>query len=164
MYICGDPAPLSVSGKAFSVLGKNLRGYVYEDMWAGPPDYNGVYDVDDFVTGFVRTAGPTITLNGAWAQNIGHDEMFVDFLGDKAGVRLDYFGGYTINGSKDGKLTQDAPEIPDTDMFDEEINAFVDCIGTGKKLSSHIDTVIITAKLMQALYDSSEQNREISLA
>ena len=47
--------------------------------------------------------------------------------------------------------------------FENEINAFVDCVKTGKKLQSHIDTVIITAKMMQAIYDSAEQHREIAL-
>ena len=47
--------------------------------------------------------------------------------------------------------------------FENEINAFVDCIESGKKLSSHIDTVIITAKILQAIYDSAEQHKEITL-
>jgi predicted dehydrogenase len=131
-------------------------------MWAGPPDYNGVYNVEDFVAGFVRTKGPSLTINGAWAQNIGKDEMFIDFIGDKAGIRLSYSGGYTLYSAANGKLTEKTPDIPDTNMFDEEINAFVDCIKTGKKLPSHIDTAIITAKLMQGIYDSSEQGREIA--
>ena len=75
MYCCGDPKHLTVSGKAYCVLGKDMPNYVYKNMWAGPPKYDGVYDVDDFITGFVRTAGPTITINGAWAQNIFVDEM-----------------------------------------------------------------------------------------
>ena len=48
-------------------------------------------------------------------------------------------------------------------MFQEEINAFVRCTQTGEKLPSHIDTVIITAKMMQAIYDSSDADREIVL-
>ena len=45
--------------------------------------------------------------------------------------------------------------------FENEINAFVDCIKTGKKLPSHIDTVVITAKMMQAIYDSADAHREV---
>lgn len=48
-------------------------------------------------------------------------------------------------------------------MFEKEIDAFLTCIDTGEKLPSHIDTVLITAKMMQAMYDSSEQGREIVL-
>ena len=37
-------------------------------------------------------------------------------------------------------------------------------IPTGEKLPSHIDTVIVTAKMMQAIYDSSAEHKEITLA
>ncbi|MBQ3668395.1 MAG: Gfo/Idh/MocA family oxidoreductase, partial [Clostridia bacterium] len=86
MYCLGDPKPLTVSGEAFCKLGKDMPNYVYTSMWAeNTKDLNGTYDVDDSVTGFIRTAGPTITFNGAWAQNIGETEMYIDFLGDKGG-------------------------------------------------------------------------------
>jgi len=45
------------------------------------------------VTGMIRTSGPVITFNGAWAQNIGEEEMFIDFMGDKACIRLHYGRG-----------------------------------------------------------------------
>ena len=48
-------------------------------------------------------------------------------------------------------------------MFQNEINEFVSCIKSGKKLASHIDTNIITARMMQAMYDSSDAHREIVL-
>ena len=78
MYCCGDPRPRTVSGQAFSRLGKNIDEYTYVDMWAGPPVKDGIYDVDDSVTAVIRTEGPVITVHGAWAQNIGKDEMYID--------------------------------------------------------------------------------------
>jgi predicted dehydrogenase len=140
-----------------------MPNYKYESMWAGPPKYDGTYDVEDFITGLIRTEGPTITINGAWAQNVGVGEMFVDFMGDKAGIRLEYSGDYTLYSIKDGKLTASNDEYKSTDMFQEEIDAFLRCITTGEKLPSHIDTAIITAKIMQALYDSSAAGKEIAL-
>ena len=164
MYCTGDPAPKTVSGKAFCKLGVDMPNYVYESMWAeNTKDLNGTYDVDDSVTAFVRTEGPTITLNGAWAQNIGIGEAYIDFLGDKAGVRLNYGGNFTVFGTKDGKLTKEVPEYESVHMFQNEIDSFIRCIRTGEKLPSHIDQVIITARMMQAIYDSSEQNEEIKL-
>ena len=71
MYCCGDPIPKTVSGETFSRLGRDMKNYVYTDMWAGPPKYDGTYDVEDSVTGLIRTSGPVITLNGAWAQRQG---------------------------------------------------------------------------------------------
>lgn len=162
MYCTGDPSPVTASAKAFSKLGVDMKNYVYEGMWAeNTKDLNGTYDVDDFATGFVRTAGPTITFNGAWAQNIGVGEAFIDFLGDKGGVRLQYGGDFTVYTTKDGKLYNYKPEYQSVNMFDDELASFVRCVRTGEKLPSHIDTVAITAKLMQGIYDSSDAGREI---
>ena len=162
MYCTGDPAPVTVSGKAFSKLGVDMKNYVYESMWAeNTKNLNGTYDVDDSVTAFVRTEGPTITLNGAWAQNIGVSETYIDFLGTKAGIRLQYGGDFTVYGTKDGKLISYKPEYESTPMFQNEINAFVRCVQTGEKLPSHIDRNILTSKLMQGIYDSSDANREV---
>jgi predicted dehydrogenase len=163
MYCMGDPQPRTVSGQAYCRLGKDIPNYVYESMWSeNTKDEQGTYDVDDFITGFVRTEGPTISINGAWAQNIGVDDRYIDFMGDKAGIRLIYGGNFTVWGTKDGKLWQETPAFTGVDMFQNEINSFVRCVRTGEKLPSHIDNVIITARMMQALYDSSQQNREIT--
>ena len=163
MYCTGDPAPLTVSGKAFCKLGADMPNYVYESMWAeNTKDLNGTYDVDDSVTAFVRTEGPTITLNGAWAQNIGVGEMYIDFLGTKAGIRLQYGGDFMVYGTKDGKLHSYKPEYTSTPMFQNEINAFVACVQSGEKLASHIDRNILTSKLMQGIYDSDASGKEVS--
>ena len=164
MYCVGDPKPKAVSGQTHSVLGKKMKDYAYTYMWAGPPDYSGTYDVDDFVTAIIKTHGPTISLNGAWAQNIGKDEMFIDFLGDKAGIRLQYFEPFTLFSQKDGALTETEFGYSGKDLkdsFQDEIDAFISAVKNGERLSSHIDTVIITAQIMQAIYDSSETGKEI---
>ena len=160
MYCCGDPKINTVSAEAFSKLGVDMKSYKYKDMWAGPPNYDGVYDVDDSVTAMIRTQGPTITMNGAWAENIGVGEMYIDFIGDKAGIRLNYGSNFTLYTSDLEEIT---PEIETRDHFQNEIDAFVRCIKTGEKLASHIDTNIVTAQLMQAIYDSSEQHKEVTL-
>lgn len=129
---------------------------------SGPPDFSGTYDVDDYVTALIRTSGPSITVNGAWAQNIGVDEMYIDFLGDKAGIRLQYGGEFTIYSAKHGALLDSTPKYKQTNHFQNEIDSFLACIKSGDKLASHIDTVILTSKIIQAIYQSSEQGEEIS--
>ncbi|MGI6336231.1 MAG: Gfo/Idh/MocA family oxidoreductase [Clostridiales bacterium] len=163
MYCLGDPQPRTVSGKAFSVLGVDIPNYVFKSMYPRKPKLDGIYDVDDSVTGFIRTDGPTITFNGAWAQNIGVEEMFIDFLGDKAGIRLNYYGGYTLYSTAHKTLIEVKPTFEEENGFQNEIDAFLRCVRSGEKLASHIDTAIITAKMMQAIYDSSESGREIVL-
>ena len=163
MYCCGDPAVKSVSGEVFCKLGVDMKNYVFENMWAGPPKPEGTYDVDDSMTALVRTEGPVISVSGAWAENIKDGGKFIDFMGEKAGIRLQYGGDFTVYTTKDGKLHEYKPEFEKADMFQDEIDAFVRCITTGEKQPSHIDTVIVTAQMMQAIYDSAAQHKEITL-
>lgn len=163
MYCCGDPQPVTVSGETFSRLGRDMRSYAYKDMWAGPPSYDGTYDVEESVTGLIRSTGPVISLQGAWAQNIGEAEQFIDFMGDKGGIRLQYGKSFTFYGVEEGALIAYTPEFTQRDAFQNEIDAFVGCVRSGEKLPSHIETAIATSKIMQALYDSAEAHREILL-
>lgn len=163
MYCTGDPSLKTVSGQAYCKLGKEMKDYTYLNMWAGPPNYDGTYDVDDFVTAMIRTEGPTISLNGAWAQNIGLEEMYIDFLGDKGGIRLKYGSDFTLYSAKNGALLETVPKFTMGDHFKNEINSFIRAVQTGERQPSHIDTVIVTAQMIQAIYDSSEQRKEITL-
>ncbi len=164
MYCTGDPKPLTASGEAFCKLGKSIKDYTYTSMWAeGSADMNGTYDVDDSVTGMIRTTGPVISFNGAWAQNIGENEMFIDFMGDKAGIRLSYCSDFRLFSVKNGMLTETKVAAKTTDMYENEVNDFIRCIKTGNKNQQHIDYAVETSKIMQAIYDSSEQHCEINI-
>jgi len=163
MYCCSDPRVKSVSAETFSKLGSPISEYTFVKMWAGPPKADGIYDVEESATGTIRTEGPVITFNGAWAQNIGEKEMYIDFLGTKGGIRLQYGSNFTLYSTKNGMLTTTTFEAPGDSMFQQEIDAFLDCIESGKKLPSHIDTNIITAQMMDAIYRSAQEHREITL-
>jgi len=163
MYCCGDPKPKTVSGETFSVLGRDIKNYVYTAMWAGPAKPDGIYDVEEAVTALVRTTGPVITVNGAWAQNIFEDECYIDFMGDKGGIRLQYGAEFKYYTAKGGALLECTPKYQSSNHFQHEIDAFLRCIRTGEKLPSHIDTNILTSQLMQAIYDSAETHKEVTL-
>jgi len=163
MYCCGDPKAKSVSAEMFGYLGGEMENYTYVDMWAGPPKYDGVFSVEDSITGMIRTSGPVITFNGAWAQNIGENEMFIDFIGTKAGIRLQYGKDFTKYGADKGMLTKTTYEFTTTGMFQNEIDAFVKDIDSREKLPSNIDVNILTSEIMEAIYKSAEEHKEIIL-
>ena len=161
MYACGDPKPLTASAECFSKLGTPIDGYVYKNMWAGPPVSDGIYDVEEGVTGMVRTDGPIITFNGAWAQNIGENEMFIDFLGDKCGARLNYGGKFELY---DGETLETiTPEYDIPNMYLCEDRAFMESITNGEKNRNHIQYILESAKLLDALYQSSQLKKEVTL-
>lgn len=161
MYCTGDPKPLTVSGETFCKLGKDIPNYTYRQMWAGPPILDGTYDVDDSCCAIIRTDGPTITLNGAWAQNVDKQEEFVDFMGTKGGCRLYFNKDFTFYTVDNGAFVEYTPEVHTKDRWNAEIDAFVKCAQTGEKIQSHIDYAILTSKIMQGVYDSSENHREV---
>ena len=165
MYCCDDPKVKTVSAEKFCKLGNPIEEYVYEDMWAAPPKKDGVCDVEEGVTGMIRTDGPIITFNGAWAQNIGENEMYIDFMGTKGGVRLHYAKDFVFYATKNGMLTETTFKMKEgmqfKAMFANEINSFINCIESSEKLPSHIDTNIITAQMMDAIYRSAETHKEI---
>jgi len=162
-YCIGQPEIRTVSGEIYGELGKAMEQYAYLDMWAGPPDYSGVYDVEDFVTGLVRTSGPTVSLNGAWAQNIGESAMFVEFLGDKAGIKLQYGGDFKVYTTRGDGLVEYLPTFRKADMFYEEIDSFLKSAQSNIKNQGHVDQVAVTAQVMDAIYESARLGKEIVL-
>lgn len=164
MYCCGDPTPKTASAETFSKLGSPISDYVFESMWAGPPIPNGVFDVEEAISGIVRTDGPVISVHGAWAQNIYEDNgRYIDFMGTKAGIRLQYGGAFKLYAVKDGKLTTEEIDVSHSNMFQNEIDAFVKDAVTQEKLPSRIEVNIKTQRIMEALYASSEQHKEVVL-
>jgi predicted dehydrogenase len=163
LYCLGTPRPLSVSGVAYHKLAVKPRDYAYISMWAGPPNYRGVYDVEEYVSGLLRTSGPSVAFEGAWAQNIGEGAMFIDFLGTRAGIRLAYGGNFTVFSHKEGRLYRTEPTMRVGDMFQAEIDAFLQSAATGKPCASAIDTVLPTQRVLDAFYRSAKAGKEVRI-
>ena len=163
-YVLGEQTKAkTVSGAAYGKLGQDIEGYVYKNMWAGPPVMDGTFDVEDFVTGLIRTTGPTINLNGAWAQNISESGMFIEFLGTKAGIKLNYGGEFSIHSSKNGMLYETKATFAQDDTFLEEIKSFLESVQSEQKNRANIDYTLVTSQVMDALYLSSETGKEVNL-
>ena len=165
LYCLGDPKVLTASGEDFCKLGKDMKNYVYESMWAEDTSdtENGTYDVDDSVVGLVRTDSAVVSFNGAWAQNIGEHETFIDFMGDKGGIRLTYCGNFRFWTTKNGMLTETTPAYKTNDMHRCEVIDFVECVAKGERNRNDIKYAVGTSKILQAIYDSSEAHTEVKI-
>ena len=162
LYILGGATLKTVTCDAYSEMAKDMKSYVYRGMWAEETkNLDGVNDVEDFITGHIRTDKASISFNGAWAQNIEKDEMFIDFLGDAAGVRMNYGGSFTLYTVKDGEFVQITPEYEIPDMYAREDAAFLEATRTGEHTRTHIDNILESAKLRDYLYRSAEEKKEI---
>lgn len=164
LYALGFPKVKTVSADTSGLLGKDMKAYTYKNMWAGPPDYNGTFDVDDYVSGHIRTdVGAAITFVGAWAQNIGEEEMFIDFMGDKAGIRMDYYGAFTEYRGENGVLEKINADFDRPPMHNTETVRFFEALKTGEKTRNYVDNVLETMRLLDAVYESADKKREVVL-
>lgn len=163
LYILGGAKLKTVTCSAYNEIAKDMKAYRYSSMWAEDTAdvENGTNDVEDFISGYIRTDKAGISFNGAWAQNVDENEMFIDFLGDKGGARLSYGGQFTYwNADTLEKITSEH-EIPN--MYAEEDRAFLASIDSGVKDRNHVDYVLESARLLQALYDSDKLGKEVQL-
>ena len=163
LYVLGGAKLISVSANTYSEMAKDMTSYRYRGMWAEDTAniHGGTNDVDDFVTGFIRTDKGTITLNGAWAQNIERDEMYVDFLGDKKGARLNYRGQFVLSDGETLKTVTSDHEIENMYLLEDE--AFLSSTVSGEKNKNNIDFVLESMRLLDALYRSAELGEEVRL-
>ena len=160
LYVLGSPELQSVTCDTYSEMAKDMKEYKYKSMWAeDTSNLDGTNDVDDYVTGYIRTSAASISFNGAWAQNIEKPEMYVDFLGDKGGVRLDYCDQFTFFDGATLESERSAHEIPH--MYTCEDRAFIDSIHSGIHDKNNIENILNSMKLLDALYASAEKREEI---
>ena len=163
LYILGDAKLKNVTCDAYSEMAKDMKSYKYKSMWAEDTKdiENGVNDVDDFITGYIRTDKASISFNGAWAQNLDKGEMFIDFLGDKKGARLTYGGQFEVTDGETLETTKTEHEIPNMYLFEDA--DFFNSIESGIKNKNNIDNILESMKLLDYLYKSAEIGKEIQL-
>ena len=163
LYILGSPKLKTATCDAYCEMAKDMKSYKYKSMWAEDTKdvENGTNDVDDLISGYVRTENATISFNGAWAQNVNRDEMYIDFLGDKKGARLAYGSSFDLF---DGEtLTETTPEFERPNSYLREDTAFFESIESGIKNRNNIDNILESARLLDALYTSSDKREELKL-
>ena len=87
--------------------------------------------------------------------------MFVDFLGDKAGARLQYGDKFVIY---DGETLETIdPEYELGKHFEDEDRSFIEAIDSGEETRSYIDNILESMKLLDKLYESAGIRKEIEL-
>lgn len=166
LYVLGGAKLKTVTCDAYNEMAKNMKEYHYEGygMWAEDTAdiENGTNDVDDYISGYIRTDKASIDFNGAWAQNVNADDMYIDFMGDRGGARLIYGDKFTFYDGKTLETISPVYDIPD--MYFCEDRAFMESIATGVKNRSNIDEILESMKLLDALYLSSEKKEELRLS
>jgi predicted dehydrogenase len=165
MYLSGLWNPTSVSAMTYDKYTSDMKNYKFTGMWAGPPKYDGISDVEDYATGFVRF-GKKATLNFdiSWAGNT-QEECFIELIGTKGGVKI-------LNGQDTKLLTELNGQIVDVlpqfacedESFNRQKRLFLSaCRGECAPAATAKEGLTVM-KVIDAVYRSAAEGKEVQIA
>ena len=166
-HITGQPKALRASGKVYDYFGKDMKKYVYEGMWAGPPRYNGKFNVEDSAHALVRLA-PNITLevNVTWAGNFPDNSVqdVMGVFGDKGGITFGLGGReITLATEENGMNVDVKPKLKQLEPWDGQMNSFCKAIKTRKIEHATGESGMYVQSILDAIYKSSAANKEVEI-
>jgi predicted dehydrogenase len=164
LYLMDFPKPVAVSGTTFNIW-KELKDYNYTSMW-GSPVPGGKKDVDDYAVAMVRfNQGQILNINVSWSLNVGwmDPEMGVRLMGDKGGVALHGMDKPHIYAEQFGMVADTQPYTKTTDPFAEEMKQFDASIRGGAAPVATAQQGRTVQSILDAIYRSSEENREVTV-
>lgn len=169
LHLMGQPKVVAVSGKAYSKFGVKMEGYTYESMWAGPPNYDGVFDVDDHATALITfDTGATLDLQVSWACNLPTGTLpdsMMAVLGDNGGLSFELFGDHLVLRNEVAGRNADAKlALPDADQMAQQMIDFSEAVASR---SAGVGATPADGRRVQAIvdaiYKSSETNLPVTL-
>ena len=160
MWLSDNWAPERISAATYNQFGGRMKGYTFLDMWAGPPKYDGVCDVDDYATGFVRFKKCTLSFDLSWAANV-KPENWVEIIGDKAGVRAFGDGPLTILTEESGRLLDVSPQHGKSNLYDDQDRKFIAAVQRGKPTGATGEQGLALMRVLDGIYKSAREGKEI---
>lgn len=160
LHLLGFPPVADVVGQVYSTFGRRMRNYVYENMWAGPPDWEGVCDVEDSAHAFVRFEnGVTLALDVAWAGNFPQASMptsLMGLFGDAGGMTFELFGDHVdFTSERNGEVVDQRLEAAETSPFRDQFVDFMKSVETRQLLGPSGYEGQLVQSLVDSVYGSS---------
>lgn len=164
LHLLGQPETVSVGGKAYSKFGVKMEDYIYEAMWAGPPNYAGTFDVEDHAMALVTfDNGASLDLQVAWACNLPQSsapDSMVALLGDRGGLAFELFGDHLQLRSEIGGRNAEARlALPAADQMALQMADFVEAVSSRKP---GVGATPCEARKVQAIVDSIYQSSKLN--
>ena len=157
LWLMGNPKAVTVTGSTYAKFGQCGKGM---GTW-GTAEESGKCDVEDLAAAFIRlNTGATVVLETSWASNVERDVVYTTLMGTKGGADVDPLRVYT---EMHGALVDVTPSYSNQSGHLMEIKHFVDCIVNGKEPISTGEHGLEVTRILDAIYKSAEQGREIAL-
>jgi len=168
MHIMDFPAVEQVLGQTYHNFGYRMQEYCFETMWGGPPNYEGICDVEDLAHALIRLEnGATIDLHVAWAGNYP-SKMFpqslMAFTGEHSGIAFELFGTEVHQCVQEaGRLVDRVIPVEDEDFFLLQMKDFMESVRSRQVLGANAEQGKRVQAIVESVYQSSKQLRETVL-
>lgn len=171
MHLTGFPRPARASAVCTSTFGSPIDRYAYEEMWGGPPNPDGVFDVEDEAVGLVRFAdGMSMELNVAWAVNVADGRLRdgVILLGDRGGCVVDLWNSeLVVTTEQDGRLVDSRPTLAAGEAWpaawQRQAERFARTVADGTPPEASARQGRAVQSVIDAMYRSAEEGREVGI-
>jgi predicted dehydrogenase len=171
-WLMGNPKVKSVSGKTYLKLGNKDEGLKESLADSGAPlgvftprpyDYRE-FNVEDFASGYVRLEnGCTMGFRTSWAANIPEGVGKTFLVGTEGGLQISPFVYVTNQGSYQVDVTPKIPGGRDVQFSGhwEAAEHYVKVLRGEEEMIVKKEETLNVIRTLEALYESSEQDREI---
>ncbi|MBO5453291.1 MAG: Gfo/Idh/MocA family oxidoreductase [Clostridia bacterium] len=167
LYLMGYPKPKSVQG-----FTSDVNGDLPDKIKGGTTGYNSL-DNNSYDKTVESFASAHIILDNGACIDIKSSSVFlypdmtfhIDIGGEKAGARMEPFSNdkklEILELTEDCYFNKSTPLIDDVDVFEEEINHFVDCCINKTECICRADDAIILVEILNAIYKSAETGKAV---
>ena len=157
LWLMGHPRPIAASGQCYTKFG-NKHGTF--GVW-GPWDYDN-FTVEDFATGLVRFEnGATMVIESSFCANIEKDILNTALLGTEGGCEL--MPLKMFREERQTLLDVTAVSLPQVNTHEAEIFGFIDAIRSDKPSPVPGEEALMTTKILDAIYKSSDEGKEVRI-
>lgn len=157
MWLMGNPKPVAATGKVYRMFGN--RPDLFNAEW-GVPYQIQEFDVEDYAIAMIRFENEmTMQVSVSWAANIPEETAGLTVLGDKAGITTHPLGIYTAD--ENSLISKRFDYLPKKEGHRGEIRHFVECLEQDLPVRVQPVESLNVQKIIDAIYASSEKNREV---
>lgn len=167
-YLMGNPKPVSVYCVAASELHEERANLKTRVGWfpKGADPKKDKCDVESSAIGIIRYEnGASTLLECSYNLHDGGENQGGRLLyGTKGGLNLDTMKYYTdINGFMTDASIITSNYIESKDLFQAEMEHFVDCCLNGTKCMSPAEDGVVIMKILDALYESARTGKSVDI-
>ena len=171
MHLAGRPKALRAGCSCTSTFGSPIKKYVYTEMFAGPPNPKGKFDVEDAARGMIRLdGGLTMELALSWAANVPEHLLTsgITLLGEKGGCFYDIWSDkFVIATEQDGHLVDISPHVKAGNLWDDafqyEHELFAESVTKRTPPQASAQDGRDVQAILDALYRSSDEGKEVEV-